>query len=126
MFAVPPGGGGVYYFSTYLLVDNGEYGHFDMTLNDDVICTTVPDHNSSGASDLAPGSCSAVVDVVAGNIYFKYNIRVSSSSVGSYEINETVFISGDEVQVVYFVGTDTTPLFATASYLYNGFNGFRI
>ena len=65
---MPPGGDGVYYFSTYLLVDDGESAYFDMTLNDDVICSTFPDHNSNGAGDFAPGSCSAVTDAVAGNI----------------------------------------------------------
>ena len=63
---MPPGGDGVYYFSIYVYVDDGEYGRFDMTLNDDVICSTFPDHNNSGAGDFAPGSCSAVVQVVAG------------------------------------------------------------
>ena len=64
---MPSGGDGVYYFSTYLLVDLGEFGRFDMQLNDDIICSTWPDHNNNGASDYAPGSCSAVVDVMAGN-----------------------------------------------------------
>ena len=68
VFTVPPGGDGVYYFSTYVLLQIGEYGRFDMYLNDDVICTTYPDHSDIGALDFAPGSCSAVVDVVAGNI----------------------------------------------------------
>ena len=67
VFTVPPGGDGVYYFSTYLLVNPGEAGLFDMKLNDDVICTTYPDQ--SDTTDLAPGSCSAVVDVVAGEVF---------------------------------------------------------
>ena len=66
VFTVPPGGDGVYYFSSYFLVDQGDYGRFDIMLNDDIICTTWPDQNAS--SDLAPGSCSAVVDVVAGKL----------------------------------------------------------
>ena len=70
MFTVPPGGDGVYYFSTYMLGDDGEYGRFDMVLNDDVICSTILDHDDSGTSDCAPGSCSAVVHVVAGNKFF--------------------------------------------------------
>ena len=69
VFTVPPGGDGMYYFSVYVLVDDGEYGCFDMRLNDDVICTTYPDHSHNGATDLAPGSCSAVVDVMAGDVY---------------------------------------------------------
>ena len=66
VFTAPPGGDGVYYFSTYLLVDIGEFGRFDIRLNDDVICTTYPDHSDNGSSDYAPGSCSAIVDIVAG------------------------------------------------------------
>ena len=62
IFRVPPGGDGVYYFSTYLLSFGGEYGRFDMRLNDDVICTAFADHSNNG-----PGSCTAVVDVIAGN-----------------------------------------------------------
>ena len=40
---------------------------FDLELNDDIICSTLPDHNDGGVQDFGPGSCSAVVDVVAGN-----------------------------------------------------------
>ena len=69
MFTVPPVGDGVYYFSTYLLGDDGESGRFDMRLNDEVICTAFSDHNNGGF-DYPSGSCSAIVDVVAGNVYF--------------------------------------------------------
>ena len=48
------------------MVRTGESGRFDMMLNDDIICSTVPDHSNNGASDYVTGSCSAVVDVVAG------------------------------------------------------------
>ena len=65
VFTVPPGGDGVYYFSAYVLVQYGESGWFDMTLNDDVICSTYPDHNNNV---YAPGSCSAVVHVTSGPI----------------------------------------------------------
>ena len=66
VFTVPSGEDGVYYFSTYLLVDAGEYGNFDMYLNNDVICSTLLDHTSSGVDDYPPGSCSAVANLVAG------------------------------------------------------------
>ena len=69
VFTVPPGGDGMYYFSIYVLVETGEWGHFDMMLNDDVISSTYPDHSFSGYSDVTTGSCSAVVDVVAGNTF---------------------------------------------------------
>ena len=75
---MPPGLDGVYYFSTYLLVQGGEYARFDIRLNDDIICTANPDHSNSGGSDRAPGSCSAVVDVVAGKYCsLKENVRTS-------------------------------------------------
>ena len=64
VFTVPPGGDGVYYFSICVLGGSSERGVFDMRLNDDVICTTYPDHDAIG--DIAPGSCSAVVSVMAG------------------------------------------------------------
>ena len=68
VFTVPPGGDGVYFFSVFVRVDAGETGGFHIKLNDDVMCTTYPDHNSSGDLDYAHGSCSAVVDAVAGDV----------------------------------------------------------
>ena len=67
VFTVPPGGDGVYYFSVYLLVPDGESAFIDMMLNGEVICSTYPDNNNAGA-DHAPASYSAVLDVVAGNV----------------------------------------------------------
>ena len=64
VFTVPPGGDETYYFSTYLLSQFGEWGRFDIRLNDDIICTSFPDNYDSGP-DFAAASCSAVVDVVA-------------------------------------------------------------
>ena len=49
---MPSGGDGVYYLSTYLLVDIGEGGRFDMRLNDDIICSTFPDHFDSVMTQL--------------------------------------------------------------------------
>ena len=39
VFTVPPGGDGLYYFSTYLLVIEGESGSFEIVVNDVVFCT---------------------------------------------------------------------------------------
>ena len=72
MFTVPPGGDGVYYFSTYLLVEYSEYGYFDTRCNDHIICSVFLDHYNSGVGDYVQGSCSAVVDVVAGNGFEVY------------------------------------------------------
>ena len=63
---MPPGGDGIYYFSAYFLVDQGEYARLDMRFNDVIICSTYPDHSDG---DYPSGSCSAVVDVVAGDEY---------------------------------------------------------
>ena len=69
VFTVPPGGDGVYYFSTYVMVDDDEYGVFSMKLNYDVICSTWPDHDNIGLNlSYATGSCSAIVNVVAGKL----------------------------------------------------------
>ena len=65
---MPPGGDGVYHFSTYVLVFYGKFGRFDIRLNDVAICSTEPDHRDNGPSDFAPGSCSAIVNVVAGKL----------------------------------------------------------
>ena len=67
----PPGVDGVYYFSTYIVAADSHFALIDMRLNDDVICSTRPDHSTNGSGDTAPGSCSAVVDIVAGvNVEF--------------------------------------------------------
>ena len=63
---MPSGGDGVYYFSIYVSVYPGESARFDIRLNSAVIRSLYPDHAENGAVDVAPGSCSAVVDVVAG------------------------------------------------------------
>ena len=68
VFTVPSGGDGVYYFSLYVLVDVGEWGRFDLILNDERICTILPDENHGGV-DYPMGSCTAVIDVVAGDVF---------------------------------------------------------
>ena len=70
VFTVPPSGDGIYYFSVYLTVEDGEFGRFNLMLNDDIICTMYPDHGDSGDFDYAEGLCSAVVDIIAGDILY--------------------------------------------------------
>ena len=72
---MPSGGDGMYYFSTYLYIQQGEYAYFNMHLNDDVICSTWPDHSDNGDLDYTQGSCSAVVDVVEGDLYFETSFQ---------------------------------------------------
>ena len=59
-----PGGGGLYYFSTYILVQSGENAEFNIVVNDVIICTVYGDGISG--PDEAQASCSAVVDVADG------------------------------------------------------------
>ena len=42
VFTVPPGGDGLYYFSTFLTAESGESATFDMLLNGERICSLVP------------------------------------------------------------------------------------
>ena len=71
VFTVPPDGDGLYYFSIFLTGDDANFTYFDMNLNDDVICSTFLDTSDTGSGDSAAGSCSAVVDVVAGDVCLK-------------------------------------------------------
>ena len=67
MFTVPSGGDGLYYFSTYLLVDVGELASFNMVVNDDVtICTAQGDHSASEVDDYPQAECSAMAQLNAG------------------------------------------------------------
>ena len=65
-FTVPPGGTGLYYFSTYLGVSVSEYGRFDMVLNDETVCTAEGD-SSNVSGDRSQGLCSMVLDIAEGN-----------------------------------------------------------
>ena len=76
VFTVPPGGDGVYYFSTHLSIDQQGFGIFSTELNDEVICSAKGDQNTSGAGDSAAASCSAVVDVVAGKNQFVFLVKI--------------------------------------------------
>ena len=42
-----------------------------------------------------------------------------------YAVTNDTF-AGDEIQVIYETGTDTTPLASSSYRLHNGFNGFKI
>ena len=68
LFTAPPGGDGVYYFSTYVFVQDDEFGVFSMRLNYGVICSSRPDRGNNGDNNYSTGSCSAVVNVVAGKL----------------------------------------------------------
>ena len=56
---MPPGGDGFYYFTTYVLVEAGKYGHFEIELNDTLLCTAFSEVQQTSQDD-GPTSCSAV------------------------------------------------------------------
>ena len=70
MFTVPYGGGGLYYFSMYLLVDDSELAYFNIVVNDVIACTARGDHENNGDLDSSQAMCSALVDVAAGKWLF--------------------------------------------------------
>ena len=70
MFTVPSGGDGLYYFSTYLLVYGGEYGVFNIVVNDVIVCTAYRD--SDTGSEWAQSTCSAVMEVAEGKELFTF------------------------------------------------------
>ena len=59
-FTVPPGGEGFYYLSTYLLVQDGEYGHFDIEFNGEKVCTAYAEQRGTTTDEITT-SCSAIV-----------------------------------------------------------------
>ncbi len=67
-FTVPPGGAGLYYFSTYLLLNAGEYADFDLRTDDQLICIAWGDHDNSGAFDNSQATCSGLVQLPEGAI----------------------------------------------------------
>ena len=64
VFKVPPGGDGLYYFSTYLPVEDGHYAYFNIVVNDVIICSAYGDGELRGYQTQA--TCNAVVDVAEG------------------------------------------------------------
>ena len=64
IFTVPPGGDGLYYFSTYLLVDDGEVGYFNIRVNGEVLCSAVADETAGG--DYPQAICSGLAQLTEG------------------------------------------------------------
>ena len=57
---MPPGGDGFYYFSTYLLVHDGERGSFEMQFNGEVVCMAHSEQTDT-TTDETNTSCGAIV-----------------------------------------------------------------
>ena len=72
-FTVPIDGDGYYFFSTNLIVDNGEFGYFDIEINGDLLCTAYNDLGQK-SSDTGPATCSAVAYVTQGKICIRFNL----------------------------------------------------
>ena len=62
-FTVPSSGDGFYYFSTYLLVESGEYGRFNIEINGETLCTGQTDEQDSLNGQVA---CSAATYAMTG------------------------------------------------------------
>ena len=58
-FTVPPGGDGFYYLSTYLVVNAGKFGRFDiMFVNNTLLCTAYTEQ--MGTNDRGQAACSVI------------------------------------------------------------------
>ena len=57
---MPPGGDGFYYFSTYFLVQSGEFGNFHVEFNGETLCTAYAEQREMTNDDIGT-SCSAIV-----------------------------------------------------------------
>ena len=64
-----PGGDGFYYFSAYLLVQDGEYGRFDIEFKGEMICEAYAE-NLDTTDDATTTSCSAVVYAAEGKTLY--------------------------------------------------------
>ncbi len=65
IFTVPTGGAGLYYFSSYFLVDVGEYATFSMFNGNQELCRAHENKKNSGA-DYAQAGCSGMAELPDG------------------------------------------------------------
>ena len=63
---MPAGEAGLYYFSIFYLVDEGENTIMEIRLNNVALCTAKGDHYDNGAEDPAHSTCSVVADLLEG------------------------------------------------------------
>ncbi len=71
IFTVPPGGDGLFYFSTYLLVDYSEWGRFNIRVNGEILCSALGDNNSNG-DDYPQATCSSLTQLTEGLLCHKF------------------------------------------------------
>ncbi len=65
IFTVPTGGDGLYYFSIYLLVENGEWGEFRLWVNGEILCSAYGDAYNSPSED-PQATCSGLAQLTMG------------------------------------------------------------
>ncbi len=84
-FTVPPGGDGLYYFSTFFSVDSGQYAEFEVTTNGNSICRAFGDNDSNGDWDYAQATCSGLARLVEGteDIYWIDFMKILASQPSS-------------------------------------------
>ena len=68
MFTVPLDG--IYFFSTYLTLDLGEFALMEIHVNGAPVCCGYGDHTSN-EGDVSSAACSAVIDVETGKFTFE-------------------------------------------------------
>ncbi len=68
---MPSGGDGLYYFSTYLQVDYGEYGLFNIRVNEERLCSALGDLSANGGTDYPQGMCSGLAQLTEGKLIEK-------------------------------------------------------
>ncbi len=66
IFTVPPGGDGLYYLSTYLVLLTGKQANFDMTINAQKLCTAAGDATNGDVSESPGASCSGMARLAEG------------------------------------------------------------
>ncbi len=59
---------GFYYFSTFLLVADGEVALFEIALGDKTICRAGGDNSDNGVDDQDQGSCGGLAQLQAGGL----------------------------------------------------------
>ena len=62
---MPSGGDGFYYFSTFLLADDGGYSTFDIRINGEMICTAQTDQQETPTNE-GQAACSAATYATEG------------------------------------------------------------
>ena len=67
-FTAPEGGDGTYYFTTTLLVRNGEYAGFNLKVNDETMCSVWGEQDTNILLDLVSVGCSGVAEIVEGEV----------------------------------------------------------